>query len=118
MLASVEKPECFSEIGADHTFYKLQDDKGLYGYIALYIGPGDAVIHLDLNRFTHKTLKHMLKEFEWVKQVCKHAGCKKILALTKADMSKTGWLDTKWDRLIRLFGFPEAELIKMSTLGV
>jgi hypothetical protein len=33
-------------------------------------------------------------------------------------MSKTGWLETKWDRLIKLFGFPEAELIKLSTLEV
>lgn len=110
MLKVIDKPSCFEQLSNDHVFYYLNDGNGLYGYLAVHYGT-DAVIHLEITRFSIEVYKHMMESWEWVKTLIRRAGCKQAVA--------TGRLDNdKFNKLVQAFGFPEPTLVRVSVMEV
>ena len=97
-----------AELDGDHHWLMGFNDDGTYAYSALKIEGKEAVIHLNVIRWNKGILKEMLADWEEILYACRNAGATSIIAANK------DYLDKRWPKLIKYFGFDKPTIVAIS----
>ena len=109
MLISVEnQPSCFNHLPKHYNWYGLYYKKELYGYIGLEVVGNVASFHTNIKKWTIETSKELHKDWDRLKSLCRKRNVKIAIA------SNANTNDKKWVKFIKMFGFPEPELVWIS----
>ena len=101
MIKPCKKPDVYEGLTADLLYLELTDDKGVYAYMAFDFNVTDiAVLHIEMNRFSHKVLRQMLKDWEDIKDLLKRYYIRQmVVTVVEAD--------EKWAKFVSIFGFKD-----------
>ena len=103
-------PGVFDErLDDDHHWIRAFNADYVYCYLALKIEKEVAVVHLEMRRWNKTVLKEMLADWEKILYACRNAGATSLTA------ANPDYLDKRWPKLIKHFGFDEPEIISVST---
>ena len=111
MIFECERPEIMKHLPEYFMYINLQDSIGIYGYMGFHISKDMAGLHCEIIRWNKSVAMQLKKDFDKVKKKLKSIGINKIVASYKEKSEK-------WEKFIKLYGFPKPELIYMSTLEV
>jgi cold shock CspA family protein len=95
-----------------HFFYALMLDGKRYGTVALRPGNRECQIHMRFIKFSHKTLREGVKDWERIKQIIKGFGCSHIVAIT-SDLNNDVFF-----KFIGRFGFGQPKILAVSSMEV
>jgi len=111
-------PDCFGHLEPGHWFFEMYDNKGVYGYAAMYFEfRPNCSFHLEVTRFSHRIFK-MLKNVDWpvALDIMRTMNVKRIVATrpgTKEDLAHR-----TYNKLLGLFGFAEPQNYTLSQLVI
>lgn len=107
-------PSCFESIRMECRILRLCMQNGeQYGWGALQRDVPNMGVHLNVYRWSPAVLKQMKLDFEAViVPMAKEMGAKTMYAVNK------DYLDARWPKLIRHFGFPKPEIMALSSRKV
>jgi len=114
MLSALEyAPPGFNEqryVG--HQFIELSHEGRPYAYAAARAVGSDCALHLQMVRFDHKVLRHLLvRDWPTFKRAAREEGVSRFY-VSNAEP------DDKWRRFIALLGFPAPETVAVSSMEV
>jgi len=96
-------------IQATKNQFDLFDENGIYAKVRVdIINNQYASFHSENLRWSHNIAKSMKKDWEWLKNWCREKGIIELVA-SNSDIG-----DKRWPKYIRLFGFPEPQLVSVS----
>lgn len=99
------KPKCFSHIiDPAHTWIEGSVNGKIYGYAALQVSGGVAIVHLHLKKWSHTILRELKTDFYKLIQMCRTSGATKLLVVNpNSDPQKIAL----WFKFIAYFGFDQ-----------
>jgi hypothetical protein len=68
MIEKCEKPECFKDLDEGFIFLSCFDDEP-YAYIAVALNPPNAMVHFEVTRWSHNTLKKIYGDWAQFKKM-------------------------------------------------
>jgi len=111
LLISSKRPSELSHIPVEnHVFFSGVDPLGVYAVAAIGISGTEATFHLEVIRWTAKTLRLIMEDWKQLKLFCKKRGIKKIYA------ANNNYKDGRWPKFIKKFGFMEPRIVAVSEM--
>jgi len=115
----VDKPDCFAHIFNEKDFIWIEayDQQGIYAYLGLGFfaeSPKIGFVHLEVTRFSHRTLASMKRDwFEIITNLRKEG-------IEYLSTQQDGTLDKHktWIKFIRHFGFTEVQQLVSATMKI
>ena len=101
------KPDIFNHVPEPTICFSLLDNEKIYGYIIYNVVGELAGIHSEIFKWNHIIARKLKKDFDSTARKVKKLGVKKIVA---SHLGK----DEKWEKFIKLYGFPKPQLTMMS----
>jgi len=101
MIRNVEKTPVFSKEHGS-IFFEGFDEDGIYGYLAVDLRmPENAIVHLQVFRWSKTILKHLLSDWNIIKDALKRLNVKTV------GVTKIGFSDEnkKFIKFVKYFGF-------------
>jgi len=96
-----------------YVFFRVVHNKCVYGYLAYAIAIDTAIVHFKFNNnFRPSTMKAALRDWELIKRMLASRNIKKISTMNNFESGSI------WDRFVKLFGFNEPVIMKISYMEV
>lgn len=108
MIQETDKPDCMGEALPTKTYFALSDDKGLFCYACLDIRHDEALVHIEIKRWSVSVRKEMEKDWNDVLMFCIKKGVKRIAAINH------DYQDKRWAKFIGIFDFPKPRIVAVS----
>jgi len=96
-----------------YEWYRAEDERGLYAWLALAESGEDMEMHLEAVRWGPQTLRSMRTDIERVKEKARRRGKIRLLGF-KAEQGTEP--DPRWARFVGLFGFGGHAVIQTAAL--
>ena len=113
IVAMINKPDKIFDHLSDEAKYYWFEISDLLGP-AYYVGIGtikgqkEAAIHFEVLRWSVDILRGMKQHWPFVVAFAKHLGCSALVA------ANWEYLDKRWPKLIKHFGFPQPKIMAIS----
>ena len=112
MLIAIQKPKEFDRLPNNCICLLSRNNGSNIAYIGLDIVNDQAGIHFHSIKWSHNGFKTLRKDWKVLVKFLFNEGVRYIIA-TNDDVN-----DDRWHKFIKLFGFPEPSLVKISKLEI
>lgn len=101
MIRECKKPGIFQDLKDNLYYIEGYDENGIYAYMGFDVIGTNAILHLEMVKFSHIIMKNILNDWKIIKQTLKNAGITTICA------SRVGKIEDydHWIRFVKKFGF-------------
>ena len=111
MIRKCDRPECFEDHEDGFMYLECYNEKP-YAYIGFYVYMHKVMVHLEVTRWSHNILKHLIFDWDEFKELMKSNDVREMV------ITKDGLVTESYTKFLKRFGLSAPHQVAIATYNL